>query len=41
MYRSEDMEKIVNKAGLEVESLHDGIGYGHSIMVCRKKITNR
>ncbi len=41
MYRSEDMEKIVNRAGLEVESLHDGIGYGHSIMVCRKKITNR
>ena len=37
MYHSEDMERIVRKAGLEVEAIHDDLGYGHSIMVCRKK----
>ena len=35
MYHSSDMEEIVRKSGLEVEVIHDGIGYGHSIMVCR------
>lgn len=36
MYHSSDMEDIVRASGLEVETMHDGIGYGHSIMVCRK-----
>ena len=36
MYHSDDMERIVNKAGLKVERLHDGLGHGHSIMVCKK-----
>lgn len=37
MYHSEDMERCVNEAGLLVETIHDGLGLGHSIMVCRKK----
>ena len=36
MYHSGDMAELVRKAGLEVETLHDGLGLGHSIMVCRK-----
>ena len=37
MYNTEDMEKCVNDAGLEVETIHDGLGLGHSIMVCKLK----
>lgn len=37
MYHSEDMERLVNEAGLEVETIHDNLGQGHSIMVCRLK----
>lgn len=37
MYHSEDMERLVREAGLEVETIHDYLGQGHSIMVCKKK----
>ena len=37
MYHSEAMEALVKKAGMEVEKVYDGLGQGHSIMVCRKK----
>ncbi|MDD4848713.1 MAG: class I SAM-dependent methyltransferase [Bacteroidales bacterium] len=36
MYYSNDMERCVNDAGLTVETIHDGLGLGHSIMVCKK-----
>lgn len=36
MYHSDDMEKCVNAAGLEVEEIVDGLGLGHSIMICKK-----
>ena len=36
MYHSEDMARLVEKAGLQVETIHDNLGQGHSIMVCRK-----
>ena len=36
MYYSEDMEHCVERAGLKVEQIHDGLGLGHSIMVCRR-----
>ena len=36
MYHSDDMERIVKKAGLEVEHIHDGLGHGHSIMICKR-----
>ena len=36
MYHSEDMERCVNQAGLKVEKIIDGLGYGHSIMICRR-----
>jgi hypothetical protein len=37
MYYSGDMERCVEAAGLEVETIHDGLGLGHSIMQCRLK----
>lgn len=40
MYHSADMERCVNQAGLEVESIVDGLGMGHSIMICKKKHGN-
>lgn len=35
MYYSEDMARCVESAGLQVETIHDGLGLGHSIMVCK------
>lgn len=35
MYHSEDMERLVKEAGLEVETIHDYLGQGHSILVCK------
>lgn len=37
MYYSADMEHCVQNAGLCVETIHDGLGMGHSIMVCKLK----
>ncbi len=37
MYHSEDMERLVKEAGLEIEKIHDYLGQGHSIMVCKLK----
>ncbi len=37
MYHSDDMERCVNNAGLQVEQIIDGLGMGHSIMICKKK----
>ncbi len=37
MYHSDDMERCVNNAGLEVEEIVDGLGLGHSIMICKKR----
>ncbi|MBQ9285540.1 MAG: SAM-dependent methyltransferase [Bacteroidaceae bacterium] len=36
MYNTEDMTNYVKAAGLEVEKIYDGLGQGHSIMVCRR-----
>lgn len=37
MYYSGDMERCVSEAGLVVEQIYDGLGFGHSIMQCRLK----
>ena len=37
MYHSDDMLRCVEAAGLEAETIHDGLGMGHSILVCRKQ----
>jgi ubiquinone/menaquinone biosynthesis C-methylase UbiE len=37
MYHSEAMQRLVEKAGLEIENIHDSLGQGHSIMVCKLK----
>jgi hypothetical protein len=39
MYHSDDMKRLVATAGLEIEAIHDGLGLGHSIMVCKKRET--
>ena len=37
MYYSGDMVRCVENAGLQVETIHDGLGLGHSIIVCTLK----
>jgi hypothetical protein len=36
MYNTEDMEACITEAGLEIERIHDHLGQGHSIIVCKK-----
>lgn len=35
MYNTEDMQHCICQSGLEIEQIHDGLGHGHSIIVCR------
>ena len=35
MYYSGDMIRCVENAGLKIETIHDGLGLGHSILVCK------
>ena len=35
MYNTEDMQSCIEKAGLEIEQIHDNLGQGHSIIVCK------
>jgi len=38
MYNTDDMTRMIEEAGLEIESIYDRIGNGgHSIIVCRKR----
>jgi hypothetical protein len=37
MYHSRDMMRCVEAAGLTVEKIHDGLGKGHSILICKKR----
>lgn len=37
MYHSDDMTRCVGNAHLEVETIHDGLGLGHSIMIVKRK----
>lgn len=37
MYNTEDMEKCIEEAGLEIECIHDNLGQGHSILVVKNK----
>jgi len=37
MYHSDDMVRCVDAAGLSVEKIYDGLGKGHTILVCKKK----
>ena len=37
MYRAIEMEKFVNEAGLEVEEEINGLGFGHTLMICKVK----
>jgi hypothetical protein len=35
MYNTEDMQQCIEKAGLEIERIHDHLGQGHSILVVK------
>ena len=35
MYNTEDMQACIEKAGLTIEQIHDHLGHGHSIIVCK------
>lgn len=35
MYHSDDMIRLINEAGLEVEAKYDHLGQGHTILVCK------
>ena len=35
MYNTEDMQQCIEHAGLEIEQIHDHLGQGHSIVVCK------
>jgi hypothetical protein len=37
MYHSDDMIRCIEAAGLTVEEIKDGLGKGHSIVVCKKR----
>lgn len=37
MYHSEDLIRLISEAELEVEHIHDHLGQGHSILVCKLK----
>lgn len=37
MYNTEDMEYCIHQAGLEIETIHDHLGQGHSILVVKVK----
>lgn len=36
MYNTEDLQRCLDEAGLTVEQIHDNLGQGHSIIVCKK-----
>lgn len=38
MYNTEDMEQCINDAGLTIEEIHDNLGQGHTILVCKRKL---
>jgi len=37
MYNTEDMVACIHEAGLEIEKIHDHLGQGHSILVCKQQ----
>lgn len=37
MYHMNDLSECIGKAGLEIEEIFDGLGQGHSILVCKLK----
>ncbi len=36
MYHTDDLSSCIHRAGLEIEQIHDHLGQGHSIIVCKK-----
>jgi hypothetical protein len=37
MYHSDDMIRLIDQAGLQVETIHDNLGLGHSLVKCKCK----
>jgi len=37
MYHSDDLIAIIEKVGMQIETIHDHLGHGHSILICKRK----
>lgn len=37
MYHGDDLMRIIRRAGLRIEAIHDNLGMGHTILVCKKE----
>ena len=37
MFHSEDLIRLIKESGLELTSIHDGLGVGHSLLECTKR----
>lgn len=37
MYHSDDLFRLIDRAGLRVEAVHDNLGWGHTILACKLK----
>lgn len=38
MYNTRDLCACIERAGLETEKMYDGLGHGHTILVCKRKL---
>lgn len=38
MYNTKDLCACIERAGLETEKMYDGLGHGHTILVCKRKL---
>jgi SAM-dependent methyltransferase len=36
MFKWSDLKKLIEKSSLEIETVHDGLGFGHSLIICKK-----
>lgn len=39
MFNTTDIKECISESGLVIEEIHDGLGHGHSILVCKIKQT--
>jgi hypothetical protein len=37
MFKSEILEELINKAGFEIQRTIDGLGFGHTLFICKQK----
>lgn len=40
MFNMEDIKECIEDSGLSIEEIHDGLGYGHTLLVCKIRKNN-